>query len=708
MARFYISFSLLLNILIYGCLILIENKAVDAKPIEHVNKTFIDTTPELQIKIDEWMKLLYSDDPAIRTSAVISLLGLNLPAVHDSLIDVLKNSENDDVRISLIKAFGFAGSDGRALDCMIDLLDSEKKTIRIASANALGNIKTGKAIEDMIALLLNTRKPIESRILITSALAKTRSREAVEPLISLLESDNNDLRIAANDALAEITKQSSGSSKSFWQKWWDRNKVKSREQWLEDIVDKLEGGFKKLEAENSLLRDEIAKKTIEILKTRKEKDNIKQLIDAIKSEYQEVRIFAARELANHKDSEVIKIFVDLISDNDTEIRVLAANVLGEIGDVYELKYLISALQDKEIKVRESAARALGKLGKNEAAFDLLSLLSDPDNRVVCAAAEALGELRANEAVEPLINLIPNRDPKVKESAIVALGKVKDDRAIEPLINSLKDDEERIRWYAADSLGKIGAQNATLPLITLLSDKSARVRESAVTALGQIGDESAVESLIRLLKDGDNRVAEKAASVLSVIECKNFKTLDNIVNAFYAENDYKRSVEILKKQINNFKDLPEHSHALWQSKLKLAKSYFLLNNYQEAIQTYEELIIHFDNNIEIKRELVQCLKETKQHDKLLNFFSLWVENSLTDNRLWWHEIYKILEGYFENGEFNKVRELVDDFEEKSQYMGGPELRFKFHELKKKSLKTLLPQGDKLSMALKKQLFSINQE
>ena len=692
MKKYWLSF-IIINISIYSCLSAIENREVTAREATHAKKTSQDVSPELNIKIDEWMKLLYSEDPAIRTSAIISLLGLNIPTVYDSLIDVLKNSENDDVRISLIKAFGFAGDDNRALECMIDLITSENEAMRIASANALGNIRTENAIKEMIDVLLNTRKPIESRILITGALAKTRSREAVEPLISLLESDNNDLRIATHDALVEITKQSNGKSKSFWQEWWDRNKVKTREQWLEDIVDKLEEGSKKLKAENSQLRNEIVEKTIKILKTRKEKDGIRQLTDAIKSEYQAVRIFAAGELANHKDPEVVKIFVDLISDDDPEIRVLAVNVLGDIGGVSELKNIISALQGKEISVRESAARALGKLGKKEVAYDLLSALSDPANIVVCAAAEALGELRVEEAVEPLINLFSNKDPKIKESAIVALGKFQDNRAIDPLINSLKDEEERIRWYAADTLGKIRAKKAVSHLINLLSDESARVRESTATALGQIRDESAVEPLIKLLKDRDSRVAEKAADVLLSIECESFELLGSIVNAFYAGEDYKRAKEILEKQVNNYENVPEYGHALWQSKIRLAKLYYSLNNCQKAILLYEKLVIHFNNNIEIKHELVHCLKELKQYDKLLSYFSLWVEDLLTDNHLWWKEIYEIVENYFIEGDFDKVRELIDGFEKKAPYMGGPELKSRFDDLKRKSMETMLPQSTK---------------
>jgi HEAT repeat protein len=691
MKKYCLSILALASISICSCLIVTENRVVDAKEVKSPKKTSQDISPELRIKIDEWMKLLYSEDSAIRTSAVISLLGLNLSTVYDSLIDILKNSDNDDVRISLIKAFGFAGDDSRALDCMIDLLTSENEEVKIASADALGNIRTKKAIVEMADVLMDNRKPVESRILITGALAKTRSREAVEPLINILESDNNDLQIAAHNALVEITKQSNGKAKSFWQEWWDRNKVKTREQWLEDIVDKLEGGFKKLKEENRLLRDEIVEKTIKILKTNKEGDNTKLLIDALNSEYQAVRIYAAGELANHKEPEVVKIFVDLISDDDTEMRVLAVNVLGKIGGVSELKNLISALQDKETRVRESAARSLGRLGQKEAVFDLLSALSDFADSVVCAAAEALGELKADEAVEPLITLFSNKNPKVRESAIVALGKFQDNRAIDPLIDALKDKEERVRWYAADTLGKTGTKKAVLPLIALLSDESARVRESTAAALGLIGDESAVEPLIKLLKDIDNRVAEKAADVLLSIECESFVLLDSMINAFYAQEDFKRVKEILKKQISKYKGLPEYDHALWQSKKRLAKLYFSGNDCQKATLLYEELVTHFDNNMEIKHELVHCLRETKQYDKLLSFLSSWIESSLADTHLWWPEIYEVVEGLFKEGSFEKVKTLVDDFEKKNPYLGGPELKSRFYDLKKQSIAEMLPKG-----------------
>ncbi len=230
------------------------------------------------------------------------------------------------------------------------------------------------------------------------------------------------------------------------------------------------------------------------------------------------------------------------------------------------------------------------------------------------------------------------------------------------------------------------------MIIFLSDESARVRESTAEALGLIGDESAVEPLIKLLKDIDKRVAEKAADVLLSIKSESLVLLDSIVNAFYAEEDYKRAKEILKKQINNYEGLPEYDHALWQSRKRLAKLYFSSNDCQKATPLYEKLVMHFDNDMEIKHELMHCLKEVKQYDKLLSVLSLWTEDSLADNHLWWPEICEVAEGLFIEGSFERVRTLIDDFEKKNPQLGGPELKSRFYDLREKSVVAMTPQDE----------------
>ena len=69
MKKYWLSF-IIINISIYSCLSAIDGREVTAREATHTKKTSEDVSPELNIKIDEWMKLLYSEDPAIRISAI--------------------------------------------------------------------------------------------------------------------------------------------------------------------------------------------------------------------------------------------------------------------------------------------------------------------------------------------------------------------------------------------------------------------------------------------------------------------------------------------------------------------------------------------------------------------------------------------------------------------------------------------------------------
>jgi hypothetical protein len=57
------------------------------------------------------------------------------------------------------------------------------------------------------------------------------------------------------------------------------------------------------------------------------------------------------------------------------------------------------------------------------------------------------------------------------------------------------------------------------------------------------------------------------------------------------------------------------------------------------------------------------------------------------------MYKIVEKLFMDGSFDRVGEVIGDFESKSPYMGGPELKSKFHDLRRKSMEAKLPADKK---------------
>ncbi len=660
-----------------------------------IEKVHLKTAIELRRKLDEWTEQLHSHDPTIRSSAAVSLLGLNLLNAQEPLVRILKDDkEREDVQISVIKAFGFTRDD-RATDVLINLLDNDSVAIQTATAETLGELKTKNSIQLMSAALLDPRRSLNAKIWLAKALGNTNDRDAVEPLIKMLAMDDRGLREAAKKSLEKITKLTSSNDAAWWNEWWLLNKAKTREQWLEDIVLKQEENAKQLESKIAQMKLEVAQKSIKLLEIRPDKTDPKPLIDAIKSEYPEVRIFAAKELVKIEDPLVIDVLINAISDKEEEVRIVVVQALGEIGDERAVSPLIYTLNDESMVVSEKAAKALGQLGKKEAVGALISALSRNTNlSSVCSLVEALGQIGDMKAVEPLIAFLTHKEPKIRECTAASLGKLRDARAVEPLIAVLSDEQERVRWYAADSLGKIGDPVCVESLVKLLSDTSARVRESAVTALGQIGNQQAIESLIKALQDIDKRVAEQAAESLVNIKKMNFDTLDAVATTFYTNKDYKRAIALLERQIAEYARQPELQEKISQAKIKLAKTLSAIKDWPKALGLYEEMAKRFPSDDSLKSELVQCLKEMKQYDRALEWFSTWIKETPKNSHLCWQGRLDITRTLFEQGKLENVKNLIDGLYSEDPNFGGETFKSQFQELEEKCTEGLA-KSDRLS-------------
>lgn len=638
--------------------------------------------PDIDVKkkFKQWKKKLYSDDETIQTAAAVSLLSLEYTDSLNLLKDILKEGKNNNITISVLKAFGFTNDD-RALIQIITLLDSEYKELRSAATASLGKLKTSKAQKLMIFNLLNKQNTLESRTMLAEALGNVLDRDSVAPLITTLKSDDENLQTTSHIALVQITKQSFDKDVEKWQTWWEQNKVKSREEWLEEIVEELSDTLKQVETENEYLNKEIAKKSIEILKSNANSGKIKIFLDAAKSKYTEVRVFAANELAKQKPPESVEIFSELLVDNNLAVKVVAARTLGEIADKKTLPLLLEVINNENPDFQVEVAKALGRIGMNQAVEPLITLLDNKSIKVVKSAIEALAQIDDKQVVSNLIPFIQHNDPTIREATAIALGKIKDGKSVDPLIGALLDSEERVRWYAADSLGKLESIKALDPLLNLLSDNNARVRESATASLGKIGDKKAVEPLTKMLDDADERVVEEASDALLAIAGGELKALDNLSDIFFLKKDYNRATKILEKQLAKFS---ENEESLWNSRIRLAKSFFLTGNWDKAAGLYTKLVEHFPENGDFKKDLLLSMSELKQFDLSLDLLADWGGTSQIDNGFLWQNRLDIILLVFKNGDHEKVKELVDKFETENPELGGEILKPEFLSLREKSI------------------------
>src|SRR5262249_40061241 len=117
----------------------------------------------------------------------------------DTILNALRDS-NTGVRSSAVRALGASGSK-QAVEPLIALVKDESSTLRGEATTALGRLGTAAA-PALIAALDSPRPSI--RMLSAQALGEARSREAVPSLINLVKTDLSGARGEAIEALGKI------------------------------------------------------------------------------------------------------------------------------------------------------------------------------------------------------------------------------------------------------------------------------------------------------------------------------------------------------------------------------------------------------------------------------------------------------------------------------------------------------------------------
>ena len=119
-------------------------------------------------------------------------------------------------------------------------------------------------------------------------------------------------------------------------------------------------------------------------------------------------------------SRSISALVGALRSNDDDVAMYAATALGEARDPAAVPHLIRLLQHPDLNVAQAAIDALGKLRAQSAAAPIEAMLeADPWLRF--AAAHALGEIGHPGSVHALMRAAG--DPAISELAVEALGKI---------------------------------------------------------------------------------------------------------------------------------------------------------------------------------------------------------------------------------------------------------------------------------------------
>jgi HEAT repeat protein len=258
---------------------------------------------------------------------------------------------------------------------------------------------------------------------------------------------------------------------------------------------------------------------------------------ALKAPRPIVRFAGLVSLGRLRDRESLPQFDALARDPDARVRVAAAFAALRCGAAEKIygPILVQALDDNpDEAVRAEVAYRIGQLGESRA-MRRLHLATDRERstRVAVQAWGALAMLGDTRAVDRLIAYTQG-DRVARTIALQTLVELRNPRTADVLRDRLSEREEFVllRLIAARALGRLGFNDGYDLAIALLdpkmpldiADPQARFAEqlslhtNAALALGAIGDERALGALERLAQRDEPPVQVAACyAILQILQ-----------------------------------------------------------------------------------------------------------------------------------------------------------------------------------------------
>ena len=460
--------------------------------------------------LERYLEALRSPDEAVRAAAVAALQSMGKEAVI-YLIQVL-NDPYPAVRVAAAEALGQIG-DADAVDPLIQATHDEREDVRIAAASALARIGDRKSIQPLIRLFADRYHGV--RVAAADAVA-VFGRAALEALEEALSDPVTVVRVTAARAIGLIGVIESipvlidhlgdPAPEVRW------SVARALGEFGPPVIDPLSIVMSRGSRDMRLA-------AIDALWEIEDERAVELLRRALDDEDEEVREKAAAAL---KKRQVIDVWRSALGSQVLEevqapkkkkkpIRLEDRKAFERAGP-QEVGKLISALKEKDWQMQLNVATRLIMMGK-PAVDGLIRALRNEDPEIQAAAAGILGEMRET-AVEPLMDALDDSDRFVRIVAAQNLGKIGNKRAIEALIGALhRETDPEVRTAVAEGLGYMGSRQAIEPLTLALQDRDERVQVAAARSLGYIGDLRALEPLIHALRDVDDRVRHAALEAL---------------------------------------------------------------------------------------------------------------------------------------------------------------------------------------------------
>src|SRR5207253_2267842 len=170
----------------------------------------------------------------------------------------LKQTAEEDVFTALAAALRLT-HDARFGDELFAALLGGKPTVRQVAETTLAEVADTTLLRRFRIFLQDAKADGSARQAIVSVLGRNGRREAVAILLDELSCNDDKLRQAAADALAEVTGLAYGLDANHWRGWWELRKDMADDRWLEERLAFQASRARRLQGELDQAKAQIAR-----------------------------------------------------------------------------------------------------------------------------------------------------------------------------------------------------------------------------------------------------------------------------------------------------------------------------------------------------------------------------------------------------------------------------------------------------------------
>lgn len=210
-----------------------------------------------------------------------------------------------------------------------------------------------------------------------------------------------------------------------------------------------------------------------------------------------------------------------LKSEDEFVRVAALNTLGDIGDASTVSLLAQTAAQGLNASSQSARKSLYQLQGGGVDPEIMNLLAKSDPKVEVELIKAVAQRKIASAVPTLLKSATNADSEIRQTSLKALCEVAEGESMPALVDLLVNAQtDADRTEAENTVVAVAGKasrgpNPSQPILALYpSARDSVIKVSLIKVLGDIGDDSSLSLLEKALAEPDKEISHAAARALS--------------------------------------------------------------------------------------------------------------------------------------------------------------------------------------------------